>query len=150
MIRKANIDDVNSIQKLINYYAKKDIMLAKSLNQLYENLRDFFVYVGDDGSIIGCCALHITWSALGEIKSLAVDEKFHNKGVGSELIEAAVKEAKSLGLRELFALTYAEKFFNKHNFVRVDKSKLPHKVWGECIECVKFPNCDEIPVMRIL
>jgi amino-acid N-acetyltransferase len=142
MIRKATIDDIKEIQELINYYAKQDSMLPRSLNELYENIRDFFVYE-KKGKISGCCALHPTWEDLAEIKSLAVKEAAHKKGIGAKLVKAALVDAKKLKVRKVFALTYVPKFFEKMGFKRIEHAKLPHKIWSECIKCVKFPDCAE-------
>ena len=149
MIRKAKVTDVKSIQKLINYYAKRDKMLPRSLNELYENIRDFFVYV-DGVKIHGCCALHIDWEDLSEIKSLAVAPSKTATGIGGKLLEECLKEAKTLKIKKVFALTYVPGFFKKFGFRIVDKAKLPHKIWSECIKCVYFPGCKEIAVMKEL
>lgn len=146
MIRKARIKDVKQMQAVINKYAGKDILLPRSLNYIYENLRDFFVY--EEGSkILGTCSLHVTWEDLAEVKSLAVDEKKHRHGIGALLLHTCMCEAKSLGIRRLFVLTYIPDFFKKHGFKKINKDKLPHKIWGECISCVKFPDCCEVPLM---
>ncbi len=142
MIRKAKLTDAKQIQKLINYFAKKDLMLARSLNEIYENIRDYFVYTNSQ-EIIGTVALHICWDDLGEIKALSVDERFQNKGVGLKLVERALAEAKALKLKKVFALTYIPEFFRKLGFREIDKKSLPQKIWGECVNCVKFPNCTE-------
>ncbi|MFH1407242.1 MAG: N-acetyltransferase [Candidatus Omnitrophota bacterium] len=149
MIRKAKIKDIKKIQELINFYAKKDLMLPRSLNELYENLRDFFVYE-EKSKLLGCCALHVSWQDLAEVKSVAVSPKHRHKGIGTKLIDAAVNEAKLLGIKQLFALTYVPLFFKRHGFRRLAKSKLPHKIWSECIYCHKFPNCDETALIRKL
>ena len=147
MIRKATVDDVKKMQKLINYYAKRDKMLPRSLNELYENIRDFFVDA-EGARICGCCALHVDWDDLSEIKSLAVDPGKAGAGIGRKLLEECMKEAKSLKLKKVFALTYVPKFFRQFGFKVVDKANLPHKIWSECIRCVYFPGCKEIAVMR--
>ena len=149
MIRKAKVTDVKSIQKLINYYAKRDKMLPRSLNELYENIRDFFVYA-DGTKVYGCCALHIDWEDLSEIKSLAVSPSKAGTGVGKKLLEECLKEARALKIKKVFALTYVPGFFKKFGFRIVDKAKLPHKIWSECIKCVYFPGCKEIAVMKEL
>ena len=149
MIRKARVTDVKKIQKLINHYAKRDKMLPRSLNELYENIRDFFVYA-DGTKVHGCCALHIDWEDLSEIKSLAVAPSKAGTGVGKKLLEECLKEAKALKIKKVFALTYVPGFFKKFGFKIVDKSKLPHKIWSECIKCVYFPGCKEIAVMKEL
>ena len=142
MIRKARVPDAVELQKLINSFADRNAMLPRALNAIYENIRDFFV-IEDAGRIIGCCALHITWGDLAEVKSLAVDESLHGKGYGMRLLNACMDEAREIGVPRLFALTYIPEFFEKVGFKRVDKSTLPHKIWSECINCPKFPDCGE-------
>lgn len=143
MLRKAQIADVKEIQKLLAVYASKGDMLSRSLSELYESLRDFYVEVGDDGRILGASALHIVWEDLAEVRSVAVAEETGRKGVGSALVTACITEARELGLKRVFCLTYKPEFFGKLGFVLVDKATLPHKVWGDCIKCPKFPDCDE-------
>jgi amino-acid N-acetyltransferase len=142
MIRKATINDIKEIQELINFYAKKDQMLPRSLNELYENIRDFFVDE-EDGRVIGCCALHIAWEDLAEVKSLAVHESMQKKGIGERLVKEALDDAKKLKVKRVFALTYVPEFFEKLGFKRIEHAELPHKIWSECIKCVKFPDCAE-------
>lgn len=143
MLRKAQIGDVKEIQKLLTNYANRGEMLSRSLSELYESLRDFYVMVADDGRILGTAALHIVWDDLAEVRSVAVAEDAGRKGVGSALVQACIDEARTLGLKRIFCLTYKPAFFSKLGFVLVDKSTLPHKVWGDCIKCPKFPDCDE-------
>ncbi len=142
MIRKARLTDAKQIQGLINSFAKKDLMLARSLNEIYENIRDFFVFTNAK-EIIGTVALHISWEDLGEIKALAVKERFQGKGVGLKLVKRAMAEAKTLKLNRIFTLTYIPQFFKKFGFRETDKKSLPQKIWGECVNCVKFPDCTE-------
>ncbi|MEJ5338104.1 MAG: N-acetyltransferase [Aquificaceae bacterium] len=143
VIRKARLKDTSEIYNLINHYAKSGILLPRSLNSIYENIRDFWVYEMD-GKVVGCAALHVVWEDLAEIKSLAVSEDYRGLGIGTMLVEACLKEAEELGVKRVFVLTYAQSFFSKLSFEEVEKIKLPHKVWGECINCVKFPSCDEV------
>jgi len=149
MIRKATVNDVKHIQSLINAYAQQDLMLPRSLNELYDNIRDFWVDE-DNKRIIGCCAWHVCWEDLTEIKSLAVEEPRQRKSIGTQLVTACIEEAKKLGSKRIFALTYKPEFFRKFGFHRVKHSELPHKVWAECINCPKFPNCQEIALLKML
>ncbi|MBN2034396.1 MAG: N-acetyltransferase [Deltaproteobacteria bacterium] len=144
-IRKAIIGDVKHIHKLLNHYAALGLLLPRPLSELYDHLRDFNVLVEDGGTekILGACALGICWEDLAEIRSLAVSEDLRGNKYGRLLVEACLKEARSLGLRKVFALTYAEAFFLRMGFRVVEKSTLPHKVWGDCLKCPKFPECDE-------
>jgi amino-acid N-acetyltransferase len=121
-------------------------MLPRTLGELYENLRDFFV-VRDGDEVIGCVALHIMWSDLAEIRSLAVSEHRQVGGVGSLLVQRCIDEARDLGLQTVFALTYRPAFFERLGFVQADVMTLPRKVWNECYRCPKFPSCNEIAVV---
>jgi len=149
MIRKAKIKDIKQIQDLIAGFAKKDIMLPRSLNELYENIRDFWVF-DDKGKISGCCALHISWDDLAEVKSLAVVKNKQGKGIGRDLVLACLAEAEVMGSKKVFALTYKPDFFKKLGFKRIKHDALPHKIWAECINCCKFPNCQEIALLKVL
>jgi amino-acid N-acetyltransferase len=143
MMRKARVGDVRAIQGLIEASASKGEMLHRSLSEIYDHLRDFYICEGDR-SLLGTCALHICWEDLAEIRSLAVLEEERQKGIGSELVRACLEEAKGLGIRKVFVLTYKPSFFQKFGFEIVDKAVLPHKIWSDCLKCVKFPDCDEI------
>ena len=145
-IRKARIDDIKAIHRLVNEFAKKGEMIPRSLNDLYENIRDLFV-CEDGAEIRGVCALHILWEDLAEIRSLSVRLDSQGSGIGRRLVNTCIKEAETLGIRKIFALTYHADFFRKMGFSEIDKSELPQKIWGECLRCPKFPECDETAVI---
>ncbi len=149
MLRKARVGDVAQIRQLINVYAQQEVMLPRAIGELYENIRDFFVIEKED-RIIACGALHVTWEEYGEILSLAVHTAETRKGHGSRIIEACLKEAPELGIKHLVTLTYAQEFFEHHGFNVVDKSTLPHKLWSMCVNCPRFPDCDEIAMIKEL
>jgi amino-acid N-acetyltransferase len=121
-------------------------MLARPLSEIYENIRDYFV-VREGERVIACAALHVNWSDLAEVRSVAVAEDSQRQGIGDRLIEACLSEAKELGIPTIFCLTYKSAFFERLGFTRIDKIELPHKVWSECYSCPKFPNCDEIALI---
>jgi amino-acid N-acetyltransferase len=145
-IRKARISDLKHVHALINDFAKREQMIPRSLNELYETLRDLFV-CEVDGDIYGVCALHIMWEDLAELRSLAVDRRYQKRGIGRNLVKQCLKEAKVLGIKKIFALTYHPDFFKNMGFTDIDKSNLPQKIWGDCLRCHKFPECDEIAVI---
>ena len=149
VVRKATVQDVTRLQKLIHHFANRDEMLHRSLNELYENIRDFVV-VEENGEIIACAALHVTWDDLAELKCVAVAETAQGRGLGKSITDYCLSEARQIGLRRVFALTYKPEFFNKRGFQVVERNMLPHKVWGECIKCHKFPNCNEVAMMHYL
>jgi amino-acid N-acetyltransferase len=145
-VEKAKIQDVPQIHRLINYFADKDEMLARSLSEIYENIRDFFV-IKQGEQVIACAALHVCWSDLAEIKSVAVAADSQQQGIGAQLVDACLKEAKLLGIPTVFCLTYRPAFFEKFGLSQVDKMELPRKVWTECYRCPKFPDCDEVALI---
>ncbi|OEU47147.1 MAG: acetyltransferase [Desulfobacterales bacterium C00003060] len=151
MIRKATVRDVKAIHRLLKKYADRGELLPRALGELYGDVREFCLFEDEcDGSIIGCCGVHVYWEDLAEIRSLAVCEKHQREGIGSGLITAALGEASELGITRVFTLTYRCDFFEKHGFRIVDKLTLPQKVWADCIKCVKFPDCDEIAMLKCL
>lgn len=142
MIRKATLMDVKAIQLLVNSYADSGLMLPRTLNELYEHLRDFHIYE-DNGSLVGVAALHVSWDRLAEVRSLAVRQDRVKRGIGAELVRHCLAEAADLRVERVFVLTYQSGFFRKLGFADVDKKELPHKIWTDCLNCVKFPDCDE-------
>lgn len=149
MIRKAIIKDVKEIHAILQAYGDRGELLPRPLSKLYDHIRDFWVYVEDaDSQVKGCCALQFCWEDLAEIRSLAVHPEYTGKKIGSELTETALSEAVSYGIKKVFALTYKPAFFKRFGFDRIDRSDLPLKIWGDCILCVKFPDCDEIAMMK--
>jgi amino-acid N-acetyltransferase len=149
MLRKAHIGDVKTIHRLINLSAGKSEMLPRSLVDIYNSLRDFFVYCeSDKTSVIGICAMHIIWENLAEIRSLYVDENYRKRGIGKELMKACLAEATTLDVFRIFTLTYKKDFFAKLGFREVDRTTLPEKIWSDCFHCSKYPDyCDEVTMI---
>lgn len=142
-IRKARLSDTEAIHKLVNHYAKKGLMLARSRSALYEYIRNYSV-AELDGELVGVGALSILWADLAEVRTLAVKESASGQGIGKNLVEHFLKEAKELGIKQVFTLTYQVEFFSKCGFQTINKEHMPHKIWKDCLNCPKFPNCDEV------
>lgn len=147
MIRHAHIADVRAIHKLLMTYASDGLMLSRSLSEIYEALRDFYVFE-EHGEVLGTVCLHICWEDLAEVRSLAVSAEAEGRGIGRMLVDTCLDEARTLGLKKVFALTYKQAFFEKRGFHVIEKSQLPHKIWGDCLKCAKFPDCDEIAMIQ--
>ena len=143
MIRDARMEDIKAMYALLQHFADKGLLLGRSLSSLYDQLRDFKIFLNEDGELQGLCALHVCWENLAEIRSLAVVDGAHGQGVGTKLVEACLAEADCFGINRVFTLTYQPTFFQRLNFRPVDKNELPHKVWSDCIQCPKFPDCNE-------
>jgi amino-acid N-acetyltransferase len=141
--RKATLGDVEIIHSMVNDYANEGKMLPRSRSSLYENIRDFLV-AEEDGQLLGVGALHVLWDNLAEIRTVAVHAGHMHNGIGKQLIEGLLKDAGTLGISRVFTLTYQQPFFEKCGFHVIDKDTLPQKVWTDCVNCPKFPNCDEI------
>lgn len=144
--RKAKITDIEPIHALITYYADRGLMLARPRTMLYESLREFTI-AEDRNQMVGAGSLHIIWEDLSEIRALAIAPEYSKKGIGSGLVKMFVEEAQEMAIPRVFALTYQQEFFEKCGFKVVAKESLPQKVWGECVNCPKFPNCEEIAMI---
>jgi amino-acid N-acetyltransferase len=146
IIRPAAIGDVLYIHHLLEIYAAQGNLLPRTMNELYRHLRDFFV-IEIQGKVAACGALEIFTETLGEVRSLVVDDAFKGRGLGRQLVQRLIEEARAIGLRRLMALTYVAPFFHKLGFKTVAKDTLPEKVWGICVKCYKYNNCDETAVV---
>jgi len=149
IIRPAAIGDVPTIHHLLEIYAAKGNLLPRTFSELYRHLRDFFV-IETGGKVVACAALEIFTEDLGEVRSLVVDETHERRGLGRLLVERITAEARTIGLKRLMALTYVPSFFHKLGFQTVSMDTLPEKVWGVCVKCYKYNNCDETAVLKEL
>lgn len=148
-IRKARIPDAKAIHKLLITYAQQELMLSRSLPDIYERIRSFYVYEVA-GEILGTVSLQICWEDLAEVRSLAVAETQMKRGIGRQLVRSCLQEARDLGIKKVFALTYQPLFFEKMGFQYIEKAELPQKIWSDCVKCPKFPDCDEIAMSVVL
>ncbi len=145
LYRKPTFADVDEIYELIAGYAAQGVMLPKPHSTLYETLREFVVAENvESKKIVGVGALHLTWNELAEIRSMAVHADYSRQGIGSAIVKKLLQEGRDVGVTKFFTLTYRPEFFQTFGFIVTTKESLPHKIWKECIECPKFPNCDEI------
>ena len=147
MIRKARIQEVPEIRRFLAEFTQDDGILPRTLADLYGQLRDYFVYREDQGPLIGIAALHVCWAGLGEIRSVAVAPPHRGHGIGARLVETCLAEARTLGLSEVFCLTLRPEFFQRFGFKVVHRDELLPIVWADCVNCVKFPDCDEVPMV---
>ena len=146
--RKARFDDSESIFGLVHIYAAQGEMLPRSRNTLYENLRD--MVIAESGSeVVGVGALHIMWDRLAEVRMMAIAPAYMRRGIGTEIVRLLLDEGDALGIEKVFTLTYKPDFFRKLGFIRISREELPQKVWKECIDCPKYPNCDEIAMIKV-
>lgn len=147
--RRATFDDIEAVYNIINDYAATGVMLARSRNALYEAVRDMIV-AEEDGEVVGVGCLHFIWDRLAEVRSMAIKPEFARHGIGAEIVRRLIEDGEKYGMKKVFTLTYKPEFFETLGFFRVTKDELPHKVWKDCIDCPKFPNCDEIAMEMII
>ncbi|MFH0958103.1 MAG: N-acetyltransferase [Pseudomonadota bacterium] len=149
MIRKASLRDVKKIHTLISEQAKGGHLLARAIADLYSQIRDFSVATDSQtGEIVGCGALRVVWEDLAEVRSVAVQSDLQRRGIGRKLVESLVKESLEMHIKKVFVLTYRVSFFSTLGFTLMDKNLLPHKIWADCVKCPKFPECDEVAMVK--
>ena len=149
LVRKAVLADIEGIYDLVNYYAERKLILPRSRHSIFETIRDFTV-AEIDGNLVGTGALSMAWDGLGEVRALAVSSQHLRSGVGRQIVAAIIAEAEHIGISKLFVLTYNPVFFAESGFREISKEELPHKVWRDCLNCSKFPNCDETALVMEL
>lgn len=150
-VRKARIEDVPSIYDLLRPYVASGDVLPKTKIQLYANIRDYFVAVDDQGQVVGTAGLHICWSDLAEVRSVAVSNDLKGQGLGTALVESCLEEAKTMGLTRAFVLTNKDSYFSRLGFTEALREEMPLKIWMDCVKCIKYPDeCDEVPMIHLL
>lgn len=142
LVRGAKVHDAPEIARIVNGYAERGEMLPRPLAAVYQFLRDFSV-AEMDGQVVGCAALSIFWGDLAEVRSLAVSESYRGCGIGRQLVRHLLREAQALAIPRVFALTYKVRFFEALGFHQIPRDTLPRKIWRDCINCVRFTDCDE-------
>jgi amino-acid N-acetyltransferase len=149
LVRKARVGDAGAIYDLLRLLAADGLLLPRSYSNIYEMLQTFYVAEGRDGTLAGVGALQVAWEDLGEVRSLAVPKEFRGEGIGKAITLAVEEDAKALGLKKMFALTYVPEFFEKLGYAIAPLSSLPQKIWAVCFNCIYYPDCREIAVMKI-
>ncbi|MGI6368542.1 MAG: N-acetyltransferase [Anaerolineae bacterium] len=145
-VRPALVADVPAMAMIINTFAAQQVMLPRSQFQFYQHIRDFYV-LEHAGEVIGCGALQFVWSDMAEIRSLAILPEWQGKGLGRLLVDRLLDEARTHGIPNVFCLTYQDSFFARLGFRVIPHDTLPHKIWGDCLNCPKYPACDEVAMM---
>ena len=141
-IRKAVETDIPAIHQLLAGYARQQLLLARSPEDLLYHLGNFVV-AEKEGRFVGCGALRDFGSNLYEVRSLAVDPETVGKGIGSRIVEYLVERARGKKPCRVFALTYHPELFIRKGFRRVSKELFPPKIWCDCSKCPKKDHCDE-------
>jgi amino-acid N-acetyltransferase len=129
VVRRARTSDVPAIKALVDIYAGR-ILLEKNLVTLYESVQEFWVgEVG--GEVIGCGALHVLWSDLGEVRTIAVHPKVRGQGVGHRIVDRLLEVARELHLQRVFVLTFEVEFFGRHGFAEIEGTPVTAEVYEE-------------------
>lgn len=132
-VRRARTGDVRAIAQLVGGYARERILLDKETVTYFESVQEFQVAVGSSDEVIGCGALHVIWEDLAEVRTLAVAESWRKSGVGSRLLEVLVQQARDVGVRRLFCLTFEVEFFARHGFVEIEGTPVAPEVYPELL-----------------
>jgi amino-acid N-acetyltransferase len=148
MIRRARTSDVRAIADLVDKYATDRILLAKERVTLYEDVQEFRVAEAG-GAVVGCGALHVMWEDLAEVRTLAVDPAWRSHGVGSALLEALVEQARRLGVRRLFCLTFEVAFFSRHSFHAIDGTPVAPEVYAQLLRSMDEGVAEFLDLARV-
>ncbi len=151
VLRRAAIADVKSIHALLMAASGEGLLLPRPLSELYNHLREFYIVSpAGENRVLGCCALSIVWEDTAEIRSLIVSPEIRKQGFGRQLVDKCLQEAVELKIKRIFTLTYQTEFFERLGFEIISKDTLPQKIWSVCINCPKFPDCDETAMQKLL
>ncbi len=148
--QKPTLRDIPAMQNLVAPEIESGVILPRSNDEIATNIRSYWLAM-DEGKIVGFCALHIHSPNLSELRSMIIEPNYRGRNIGSELVEKACEEGRKLGLKEVLALTYQQRFFERLGFVEIPKESIPeHKIWADCIKCKHFPVCNEVSLIKTL
>ena len=147
-VRRARTADVRAIADLVERYAADRILLAKERVTLYEDVQEFRVAEAA-GAVVGCGALHVMWEDLAEVRTLAVDPAWRGTGVGAALLRELVGQARELGVRRLFCLTFEVEFFVRHGFVPLDGTPVPPEVYAQLLRSMDEGVAEFLDLARV-
>ena len=151
IVRRAHLNDINTIIKIISPFVNKLLILPRSRDDIKKNIKLFFVAENTKKKrIIGVSSIYLYDDHLCEIRSLCVEKRFQRRGVGSALVLRCEDEARTMGMKKIFALTFNPNFFAKLNYTISNKEDLPQKIWQDCLKCKLFLNCKEVPLVKSL
>jgi amino-acid N-acetyltransferase len=132
-VRPAHTADVRGIQSLLEPFVQRRILLGKDLVVLYESVQQFLVAEDEQGTLIGCGALHVIWEDLGEIRTLIVSDEWLHHGVGRAIVEGLETSAQTLGLSRLFCLTFEVDFFTRRGFSPIGEQVVDPDVYSQLV-----------------
>jgi amino-acid N-acetyltransferase len=150
IVEKAKATDVPAIYSILRGFSTQGLLLPRSYVNIYESLQTFYVARApeDPSTVVGVAALQVAWNNLAEVRSLAVLEEHRGKGYGQALTLAVESDARSLAIERMFVLTYVPNFFLKMGYEIVSLEYLPQKIWAVCFNCVHYPDCQEVSLVK--
>lgn len=146
-IQRPTSSDVPALKALIDHAVAQGNVLPRSLETLYANIHQYFTYVDEQG-IGGCCALCPDGANMAEIRSLVVRDDLRGHGVGVQLLDACIEEARRQGYHRIYALSRLPEFFERHGFHLIERTALPQKIERDCLQCSSFAHCESSAVIR--
>jgi amino-acid N-acetyltransferase len=133
-VRRARTSDVRGIRRLIDLYATERRLLSKATVALYEDVQEFHVAERlADGAVVACGAVHVMWEDLAEVRTVAVDPACRGRKLGHQVVSALLDEARELGVRRVFVLTFETRFFGALGFVPIDGTPVPPDVYEQLL-----------------
>ncbi|MEY9954181.1 amino-acid N-acetyltransferase [Leifsonia sp. EB34] len=133
VVRRARTSDVPGIRELVEPLVQRRILLGKEAVTFYESVQEFRVAETADGELVGCGALHVMWSDLAEVRTLAVADPWLGRGVGRALLGRLEDDARELGLSRLFCLTFEVGFFERNGFVDMGSETVDPALYAELV-----------------
>jgi len=132
IIRPAKTSDVKKIRAIVDTYAVERKLLSKETVTLFESVQEFVV-AESDGEVVGCGALHVLWEDIAEVRTVAVVEQMHGKGVGHLILENILARAKEVGVKKVFCLTFETKFFGSHGFKEIQGAPVEPEIYTQLL-----------------
>ena len=148
-VRAARTSDVKAIQEIRAPFVESRVLLGHESVSLYEAVQEYQVAVDKNDQVIGAGALHVMWEDLAEVRSVVVREDAHGRGVGHRIIDSLLENAKTLGVKRVFCLTFEVDFFGKHGFVPVSDVPLDPDTYAQLVRSTDDGIAEFLDLARV-
>ena len=78
-----------------------------------------------------------------------MDPACRGAGVGSALLAELVGQARDLGVRRLFCLTFEVEFFTRHGFTPLDGTPVPPEVYAQLLRSMDEGVAEFLDLARV-
>ncbi|SLM98614.1 N-acetylglutamate synthase [Brevibacterium yomogidense] len=153
ILRRARAADVPAIVELVAPMVDARILVPKERVDYFEGIHEFWLVLElqDDGSevLAGCAACHLIWSDVAEVRTIATSPAYRGRGIGRTLVEQVLADARVLGAKRVFCLTFETDFFSSLGFEVIEGTPVAPEVYVELLHSRDEGTAEFLDLARV-